>query len=74
MDKAATAERMSSARRSGQHPVQPGYSLAPGRIGLAANDGDNRPERPIGNVRWRESNSGIKNGKPGRMQNHRLSE
>jgi len=74
MDKAAAAERVSSARRSGEHPVQPDDSLAPGRIRLAANDSDNCLERRLGNVGWRESNTGIKNGEPSRMQNHRLSE
>ena len=67
MDKAATAERMSSVHRSGEQPLQPGDSLAPHRIRPAANDSDDRLDRPLGNVKRRESNTGIKNGEPGRM-------
>src|SRR5271169_4500330 len=74
MNKAATAERMPSARSSGEHPAQPGDSLASGRIRLAANGSDNRLERPLGNLRWCESKTGIKNSEPGGMQNYRLSE
>jgi hypothetical protein len=74
MDEAATGKRVSSARGSGEQAAQMGYLFASDRIRCTTDGSDNRLESPLGNVRWRASEIGIKNGEPGWMQNHCLSE
>jgi hypothetical protein len=65
---------MSSTVCRGEHSAQSGYRFPTGEIRPASDGGDDRLERSLGNVRRREGEPGIKNTKPGGMQNRGLSE
>jgi hypothetical protein len=65
---------VSSVQSSGKDPTQPGDSLAARRIKVAADRSNNCLQRPLGNVRWSERETGVKNSEPRGMQSHCLSE